>query len=194
LAPSSAESNEVTKALQAQEMLRGFQRPEMETINDGESTTETGERLIYDFRTGKLVKQSSTGLGYSEEKQTVYDPEGGAYDVTKKVFDTRIIGIDRNGNPIYNVGSAGIDLEDMIGSLEADPSLLASVTPGAGTVPPPAPIRDATNYTEEMIKRMGTMTNIVNNTNAETTNNTNNYGSTPSDSDPFRREGSITAV
>jgi hypothetical protein len=195
LAPSSTESGEYARELQAQNFLREFQGPSMEMISSGEDSYSTGERLIYDMRTGKMIKQRDTGFGVTEGTKTVSDGEGGSYQIATTLFDEKIIGINKQGKPIYNIGGSAIDIEDMQAMIDADPNVLASVAPAPGTIPPPAPVRDTTNYASSLAEglgKLGLMTNIVTNTSNETTNN--NYGSSPSDADPFRREGSITAV
>lgn len=135
LAPSSTESGEYARELQAQNFLREFQGPSMEMISSGEDSYSTGERLIYDMRTGKMIKQSETGFGVTEVTKPFFDSEGQSSQITVKEFDQNIIGINKQGKPIYNVGGSAIDIEDMQAMIDADPSVLTSVTPAPGTIP-----------------------------------------------------------
>lgn len=186
LAPSSTESSELFKNIQAQSLLREFQAPTMEMISDGEDSYSTGERLIYDMRTGKMIKQSETGFGVTKGKKLFSDGEGGTYEVDTTLFDENIIGINKEGKPIYNIGSSRIDVEDMRSIVDADSSL--SVTPAAGTIPvaekvvPAGPtladlLADIAKRTEEERAGGVTVVNTDNSTQSVTNNNTSPGGS-----------------
>jgi hypothetical protein len=199
LAQSSVESSELSKSIQAESLLREFQAPTMETFFSGEGEHSTGERLIYDFRTGKMVKQSETGFGVTRGKRTVSDGEGGTYEVDTIGFDERIIGINKLGKPIYNVGGPGIDAEDMAAMLEADPSLISSVTPAPGTIPAAEKVTPQGPTLTDMLKSIaeraesdrGGGVTVVNtdNSSQSVTNNTLSIRASSSDSLVFSGAG-----
>jgi hypothetical protein len=182
-APSSVESSELSKSIQAESLLTQFQAPTMETISDGESEQSTGERLIYDFRTGKMIKQSETGFGVTRSKEIRSDGEGGSYEVNTVQFDERIIGINKQGKPVYNIGDSAINAEDITGMLDADPSLITSVTPAAGTITLAPPKKDTKDYSAEIYNSKSPVTVVTDN--SQTSNVSMTGDDSPPDGRPF---------
>ena len=195
LAPSAAGDPGHHMSLQAQAMMREFKRPELQGTSDPEGGfTPTGDRLIYDFRTGKMVSQTDSGLGVTRTTERRYDSNvGGMVSVPVTKLDERIIGIDSSGNAMYNVGASRIDAEDMVAALQANPSLMASITPAPGTIAPPPPVSDTTDYRSMALGALGGVNTVVN-TNNQSSNVTNISGHSSSDADPFRRGESISAA
>jgi hypothetical protein len=177
LAPSSTESSDLAKSIQAASMAQQFQAPVMQTISSGDSEESTGERLIYDFRTGKMVRQSDTGFGVTKGKQQISDGEGGTYEVDTTTYDETIIGIDKAGNPIYGI-SGGLFkgyAPSFREHLEKNPDLLTSTTLSAATVIAPAEVekRAPINYTEQLVKNTQKTTDALTDQNKEVKKQTN---------------------